>query len=591
MGRLPEQTQANLQMVGGLRQQQESTTMSLRSEQDRLAMLERQIEAMKRGAAEAPLSKAGGAASDDRIATLRRQLDEAAAMYTDKHPEIQRLKGEIASAQTLAEAERARPAAEREPALNADPAYRQLLTERETSRLRIREHERALARAEGEIAKYQGRVETAPMVEQQLSSVNREYELEKQQYNGLSERHQAAVLAEDLERRRAGEQFAVLYPAFLPSQPSSPDVPRVLLLAGLLGVLLGAVLVVGREYLDRSGTRRASAPERVRVACARGNPAHRYTLGGEMSRIQQILSKAERDGTARRMGLPETRHDSEVASAPYVPGTSFDTGVAAVAEPIDSPPLTTRHDFGVVDDDWPSESSDLSGRSSDAARVSVEAVLSPLLVAALDPLSPAAEQYRSLRSRIARAESAQPIRVIQITSPGKDEGKTVTAVNLTLTMAQEFQRRVLVVDTDLRRPSVHELLGLPAGPGLVDVLTGSATVEEALIEIPQYHLTVLRAGRTYDRPAEMLGSAPMRRLVDTLRTHFDRVVMDSAPAMVADSGAVAALADGLVLVVRAGSTTKPAIGRAIQTLGASKLLGLVFNASTSTQQTQYAASA
>ena len=170
MGRLPEQTQANLQMVGGLRQQQESTTMSLRSEQDRLAMLERQIEAMKRGAAEAPLSKGGGTASQERVVTLRRQLDEAAAMYTDKHPEIQRLKSEIASAETLAEAERTRPAAEREPALNADPAYRQLLAERETSRLRIREHERALARAEGEIAKYQGRVETAPMVEQQLSS-------------------------------------------------------------------------------------------------------------------------------------------------------------------------------------------------------------------------------------------------------------------------------------------------------------------------------------------------------------------------------------------------------------------------------------
>ena len=91
-------------------------------------------------------------------------------------------------------------------------------------------------------------------------------------------------------------------------------------------------------------------------------------------------------------------------------------------------------------------------------------------------------------------------------------------------MAQEFQRRVLVMDTDLRRPGVHELLGLPPGPGLVDVLTGAATLEEALVEIPEYHLTVLRAGRTYDRPAEMLGSAPMRRLVDTLRTQFDRIV-------------------------------------------------------------------
>ena len=79
--------------------------------------------------------------------------------------------------------------------------------------------------------------------------------------------------------------------------------------------------------------------------------------------------------------------------------------------------------------------------------------------------------------------------MIQITSPGKGDGKTVTALNLALTMAQEFQQRVLVMDTDLRRPGVHELLGLSPGPGLVDVLTGTATLEEALVEIPEYRLT------------------------------------------------------------------------------------------------------
>jgi capsular exopolysaccharide synthesis family protein len=221
----------------------------------------------------------------------------------------------------------------------------------------------------------------------------------------------------------------------------------------------------------------------------------------------------------------------------------------------------------------------------------VEATLNPVLIAAFDPLSAAAEQYRSLRGRIARAESTQPLRVIQITSPGQSDGKTVTALNLALTMAQEFQQRVLVMDTDLRRPGVHELLGLPPGPGLVDVLTGTATLEEALVEIPEYRLSVLRAGRTYDRPAELLGSAPMRRLVDSLRAQFDRIVIDSAPATVTDPIAVAALADTVVLVVRAGATTKPAITRAIQALGASKLLGLVFNASGAPQPSPYAASA
>jgi polysaccharide chain length determinant protein (PEP-CTERM system associated) len=253
MGRLPEQQQANLSMVSGLRTQQDNTAMSLRSEQDRLSMLERQIEAMRRGAAEAPLGRgSAGLSAQERLLSLRRELDAASAMYTEKHPEIQRLKGEIAAATDLAKAESARPAAEREPALNADPTYRQLVAERETSKLRIREHERAAANIRSQIAMYQGRVEAAPMVEQQMSTLNREYEMGKQQYTQLAERHQNAIVAEDLERRRAGEQFTVLYPAHRPSEPKSPDVLRLMVVALLMGVVFGGVLAFGREYLDRS---------------------------------------------------------------------------------------------------------------------------------------------------------------------------------------------------------------------------------------------------------------------------------------------------------------------------------------------------
>jgi polysaccharide chain length determinant protein (PEP-CTERM system associated) len=253
MGRLPEQMQANLQMASGLRQQQETTSLSLRNEQDRLSMIERQIEAMKQGAAEAPVGKGpGGPSAKERLAILRNQLAEASAMYTEKHPEVQRLQSDIVAAEADVKLEASRSAADRAPALNNDPVYRGLLNERDTSRLRIRELERANSRASAEISRYQARVEAAPMIEEQLGSLNREYELEKQQYNGLSERHQAALMAEDVERRRAGEQFAVLYPAFLPSEPKSPNVLRLLLVSVLGGLVLGGVLAMGREYLDRS---------------------------------------------------------------------------------------------------------------------------------------------------------------------------------------------------------------------------------------------------------------------------------------------------------------------------------------------------
>jgi succinoglycan biosynthesis transport protein ExoP len=253
MGRLPEQMQANLAMAGGLRQQQETTSLSLRNEQDRLALFERQLEAMKQGAAEAPAARTAGAASPrERLATLRAELMEAKGNYTEKHPEVQRLTAEVTAAEAEVKQETTRPTAERASALSMDPTYRQLISERDTSRLRIRELERANVRANSEIARYQSRVEAAPMIEQQLSSLTREYELEKQQYNALSERHQAALMNEDLERRRAGEQFAVLYPAFLPSAPITPNVMRVMLLAMLGGIALGCALALGREYFDRS---------------------------------------------------------------------------------------------------------------------------------------------------------------------------------------------------------------------------------------------------------------------------------------------------------------------------------------------------
>lgn len=293
-----------------------------------------------------------------------------------------------------------------------------------------------------------------------------------------------------------------------------------------------------------------------------------------MNRIQQILSKAERDGTARRSSVGDE-----------VPARSAGPAVASPTEPIYEPPRFERSVDTIID------APAYEGDEPSTTPMALEASLDPILVAALEPLSPAAEQYRALRARISQSEEHHPLRVIQVTSPGKADGKSVTALNLALTMAQEFQRRVLILDADLRSPNVHTLLGLPPGPGLADVLTGTAALEEALVEIPEHHLTVLRAGRTYERPTEMLGSGPMRRLVDSLRTQFDRIVVDSAPTTVADAGAIAPLSDGLLLVVRASATTTPAISRAIATLASSKLLGLVFNESNAPAQEQYAASA
>jgi capsular exopolysaccharide synthesis family protein len=200
------------------------------------------------------------------------------------------------------------------------------------------------------------------------------------------------------------------------------------------------------------------------------------------------------------------------------------------------------------------------------------------LIAALAPASLAAEQYRSLRTRLKQAEQGRALRVVAITSPAKGDGKSLTAANLALTMAQEYQQRVLLVDADLRRPNVHRLFGLSESPGLVDVLLNDAELDHSLVSLPDHHLTILPAGLPPAHPAELLGSAAMRRLLDTLRTRFDRILIDVPPvAPLADLHILTPMLDGLLMIVRAGVTPKPAIERALSGLDASKVLGLVLN--------------
>jgi polysaccharide chain length determinant protein (PEP-CTERM system associated) len=258
IGQLPEQTQANLQTLSGLRQQMEAMSNSLRGEQDRLSMIERQLESARQGNGEIVFQRPGSAAGESvqppaaRVVALQRELAAARSTYTDKHPEIIRLQEELSAATKEAAAARQRPAEDRMGELLLDASYRQLVTDREVARLRVRELERAEGDTRRQIASYQARVESAPMVEQKLTSLQRDYELEKQQYSDLSKNLHAATIAENVERNNRGEQFTILYPASYPTEPVKPVPLRVMLISLLGGLCVGAGLTLAGEYLDRT---------------------------------------------------------------------------------------------------------------------------------------------------------------------------------------------------------------------------------------------------------------------------------------------------------------------------------------------------
>jgi receptor protein-tyrosine kinase/non-specific protein-tyrosine kinase len=276
-----------------------------------------------------------------------------------------------------------------------------------------------------------------------------------------------------------------------------------------------------------------------------------------MNRIQNILDKAERDGTVRRI---HTASDSRGATALAV-------DEALVIEPSATPAAESIGATAIAP-------APLAG-----PRVIADARLDARLVVAFGTDEAAAEQYRSLRTRILHADTGAQTSLLLITSPGRNEGKTLTAANLGLTMAQEYQQRICVVDADLRHPQMHRLFGLPDdAPGLADVLVGSASLEDALVTIEESHITVLPAGRSTAHPAELFGTTAMRRVLETLRSQFDRVVIDApAAAPLADVGILAPMVDSVLLVVRAGVTSKPAIQSAVNAIEQDKLLGVVLN--------------
>lgn len=179
------------------------------------------------------------------------------------------------------------------------------------------------------------------------------------------------------------------------------------------------------------------------------------------------------------------------------------------------------------------------------------------------PQSQMAESYRALRTSLLLSSLGAPPKVIMVTSARPQEGKTTTAINSAIVLAQKGVR-VLLVDADLRRPSVHKTLGIGPRSGLSNVLTGSATLQQAITVSPVLpNLFVLPAGTPPPNPAELLASTNMKQVLDELREQFDHVVVDTPPTLsVTDAVVLSPRVDAIILVIRSGQTTKQALRRA-----------------------------
>jgi capsular exopolysaccharide synthesis family protein len=187
------------------------------------------------------------------------------------------------------------------------------------------------------------------------------------------------------------------------------------------------------------------------------------------------------------------------------------------------------------------------------------------------------EQYRRLAANLHHAQEEGGIKTLMITSAVPDEGKTLTATNIALTLSESYHRRVLLIDADLRRPSLDEVFMMPKGWGLNEALTGKADRKVSVIQVSRY-LSLLPAGSPDPDPMSTLTSERMRRLIKEASDSFDWVIMDTPPiGILTDAKLLGGMVDAAVLVVRAGRTPAELIQRSVDSLGKNRIIGVVLN--------------
>ena len=190
----------------------------------------------------------------------------------------------------------------------------------------------------------------------------------------------------------------------------------------------------------------------------------------------------------------------------------------------------------------------------------------------------AREQFRTLRSRLYQIAATRPLKRVLVTSSVPAEGKTTVAANLAHSIMRQPDRRVLLIDADLRSSRMHKLFGAPSSPGLTDYLRGEADRYSMIQNGLEGNLCFIPGGSAASNPSELLLSDRMKKLLDLVTPVFDWIILDSPPALTVHDGSILAdLCDGVLFVVKAGETAHPLAEKGSSEFLKKNLLGVVLN--------------
>ena len=302
-----------------------------------------------------------------------------------------------------------------------------------------------------------------------------------------------------------------------------------------------------------------------------------------MSRIYEALQKAESE---RKTARPE--RPARVPEQPEPVGPPYEAAVAEYASEVAAPVTEIVHETE-VEFAAPSPTGQILNLNNVPRR---PWILSYERLPALQERGAAVEQFRSLRSRIYELRDISPLKSILVSSGLPQEGKSFVAANLAISLARHKGSKVLLIDGDMRRYTLHQLLGCEAHPGLADYLAGKAGIIEVMQRPEEAqgapdktrptglpNLTFIAGGHGGDKAADLSGNARFHELINTVSPYFDWIVVDSSPVLpVSDAVNMSRACDGVLLVARSGVTKYPVAQRAQSEMKAARILGFVLNA-------------
>jgi polysaccharide chain length determinant protein (PEP-CTERM system associated) len=459
-----------------------------------------------------------GAAGTADLGELKRQLASLRSRYKEEHPDVESLKARIARLEgRRAEAGDAKG--------DADLITREQLAKATFEVRKLEDRQRALER---QIASIRANVAETPRTEQELATLTRDYKKLDENYAALLTKQLDAQMSGRLEQRWKGDRFRMLDPASLPEKPVFPKPQIFLGLGAVLGLFFGLGAALVAEYLDPT------------------------------VKDSEVLQAVQ--------GYPV------LASIPHLPKLAS-SGLRPVRQ--NQPARDPEGDRTAVKKTW---GPCLPGEAPlcDAGTVTPTKVV-PILESLTDPSSIVGEELRFFAANLLDLCRRRNVTCFALTSALPGEGKSTLSAGLASALGREPRRRVLLVEADLRRPSLTKTLGLPPAHGLSEWLNGTLDYLPVRYVEPGGFFLVA-AGQTDLRRPELLGSPRMDAVLKAARRLFDQVLIDAVPVLpVADTVLMQDLVDGFQLVVRSRRTPRDAIHETLAKLRSDRILAVVFN--------------